>query len=375
MRDPALPERVQAKGRWYYYVAAEGKKRIWHKLSCIRDGLPALYTALAEHLRKDAQQGMMPSVISEWERECMGAHTVNTQKTERARNAIIARRFAEFHARDVEPADVLTFLTAFESKPRTWNAYRAHMGELMRFAMLKGYRPLGTNPVQGIIKTKRIKARTRYITDSELRRIKVFAMRAKDRHGHDLDTRSGPMLCALVDMAYLTGQAIGDLLDLRWKKDPDDEKAPHFKRDGVWFARKKVDETTGEDVLVRWTPKLRDVERRLKELRIARQGVGKLKGRQVNDEDAAQRVVSDHVFLTQDGTPYTYWGASSAWRRAVKRAGVKGVTFHDLRAKALTDKERREGMQAARVMGSHSTEAQTADYIRSRTTREVDATR
>ena len=40
--------------------------------------------------------------------------------------------------------------------------------------------------------------------------------------------------------------------------------------------------------------------------------------------------------------------------------------FNDLRAKALTDKEAAEGMQQARHMGAHSTEAQTADYVRHR---------
>ena len=42
----------------------------------------------------------------------------------------------------------------------------------------------------------------------ELRRTKVGAIRGAD----GVDTRSGPMLCALVDMAYLTGQRVGDLL-------------------------------------------------------------------------------------------------------------------------------------------------------------------
>jgi hypothetical protein len=51
------------------------------------------------------------------------------------------------------------------------------------------------------------------------------------------------------------------------------------------------------------------------------------------------------------------------------------VVAHDLRAKALTDKEAREGMQQARVMGSHSTEPQTSDYVRNKTTRKTGATR
>jgi integrase len=90
---------------------------------------------------------------------------------------------------------------------------------------------------------------------------------------------------------------------------------------------------------------------------------------------AEQRVESRRLFTTQAGTELSYSGASTAWKRAVKRAGVRDVHFHDLRAKALTDKEAREGMQAARTMGAHSTEAQTADYVRRRGTRRTGATR
>ncbi len=43
--------------------------------------------------------------------------------------------------------------------------------------------------------------------------------------------------------------------------------------------------------------------------------------------------------------------------------------------KALTDKEASEGMQAARTMGAHTTEQQTADYIRNRSGQKTGATR
>jgi hypothetical protein len=81
------------------------------------------------------------------------------------------------------------------------------------------------------------------------------------------------------------------------------------------------------------------------------------------------------VITTQDAQPYSYYGASTAWRRAVKRAGVHDCHFNDLRAKALTDKEAAEGMQQARRMGAHSTESQTADYVRHRQAQRTEATR
>lgn len=356
-KDPALPPRVFAKGASFYLVVADGKKRHWRALSKIRAGLPAMYAALSKLLDGDEHAGMVPHLIAEWEAEVMVAHVAKTQKDERARGVKIAAAFAEFRADQVEPPDVTAFLRPLKHKPRTHNLYRAQIGELMRFAIEKGLRAPGTNPVTDVIKTLPTPARTRYISDSEMRRIKVAAMRAKDRHGHALDTRSGPMLCALIDMAYLTGQDIGDLLDMRWKRDADEPNAPHIVTTGIWFARKKLAKSTREEVCITWTPKLRDVVRRLKELRLARPGA------------------SEHVFTSEDGTPYTYWGASSAWQRARRRSGIVGCTFKDLRAKALTDKEEREGMQAARTMGSHSTEQQTADYVRAKGTKKTGATR
>ena len=64
------------------------------------------------------------------------------------------------------------------------------------------------------------------------------------------------------------------------------------------------------------------------------------------------------------GQQYTYTGAQIAWKRAVKRAAVRDVHFHDLRAKAITEKELAEGMSQATVLAGHSTEAQTSDYVR-----------
>jgi integrase len=217
---------------------------------------------------------------------------------------------------------------------------RSGLRELMRFAESKDYRPAGSNPVDSL-KTMNVKARKKYITDSELRRIKVAAMYGDDGKR----TRSGPMLCALIDLAYLTGQRIGDLLDLRWA---------NVKQDGIYFKPGKTEGSTGASVLIGWTPKLSAV-------------IGRIK--------ALKRRSLTHVIFMQEGQPYTYYGASSAWMRAVKRSGMENCHFHDLRAKAITDKEGAEGMQQARRMGAHSTEGQTADYVRHRKAQRTGATK
>ena len=69
---------------------------------------------------------------------------------------------------------MIEFLKSFQAMPRTYNAYRSHIRELMRYAEERGWREPGTNPVDSL-RTMTVKARTRYITDSEMRRIKVGA--------------------------------------------------------------------------------------------------------------------------------------------------------------------------------------------------------
>lgn len=334
---------VQIAGGRYYLIRAEGKRRIWQPLTKVKEGLPAFYRALADAKEcAVAFEDAMPKLIADWQRDVMPKHAPNTQRDEISQGRMIADSFKDFRACDVRSPDVADYLRPLAVKPRTHNAHRGMLRELMRYAEERGFRDPGTNPVTAL-RTMSTPPRDRYITDSELRRIKVAAMRGRDGQ----DTRSGPMLCALVDMAYLTGQRIGDLLALEWAA---------LGTGGIAFQPAKTKGSTGARVLIEWTPKLRDVVRRLKVLRLARPGA------------------SERVFTTQDGRQYTYWGASTAWRRACDRAGIK-AHFHDLRAKALTDKERHEGMQAARTMGSHSTEQQTAGYVRNRSARKTKATR
>lgn len=324
----------------YFLLTREGDKRKWIPLTRVTEGLPAFYRALADAKDAVSTTRTMPQLVADWERDVMAAHAAKTQRDEQARGKVIAESFEAFMPDQVTAPDVAEFLSHYRDRPRTHNAYRSQLAELMRYAMERGLRDPGTNPVTAVVRTMRTPARTRYITDSELRRIKVAGMRGDDGR----TTRSGPMLCALIDMAYLTGQRISDLLSLEWGQ---------FGPNGIAFQTAK----TGALVLIGWSPRLRDVERRLRQLRVDREAF------------------TPKVFTTQDGQPYTYWGASTAWRRAVKRAGIGDCHFHDLRAKALTDKDSREGTQAARTMGAHTTDAQTAEYVRHKTARKTGATR
>ena len=339
-----LPPRVFEKSGSFYHVRADGERRIWTKLCRVADGLPTMYRALAELETVRGLDDAMPKLVADWLTEVSAHRSTKTQANDAYMTRTIADSFQAFQASDVQPPDIAEFLRYYRDKPRTHNAYRAMLRELMRFAEEKGYRAPGSNPVTAI-RTISIPARARYITDSELRRIKIAAMYGGPGERERTINRSGPMMCALIDVAYLTGQRIGDLLNLEWRAITDH---------GILFAPAKVKGSTGAQVVIEWTPKLKDA-------------IGRIK--------AMKRRNLRYVFTTQDGQQYTYSGVRSAWDRALERAGVKDCHIHDLRAKALTDKDRREGMEAARTMGGHSTQNQTADYVRHRTAKRTAATK
>ena len=352
-RGPVPGVRV-SHGR-YYRQQRQGARIVWVPLTRVADGLAALHRALADLLAAPAAVvDSVPALVAAWEAAELPRYRSRQTQVDAVRmNARIAAMLAEFRASEVTPRDVLQVLAPWRDKPRTHNAMRAQLRELMRWAELQGWRPPGSNPTAPV-RTMSTPARERYLTDSELRRIKVGGWRGDDGR----PTRSGPLLAALIDVLYLSGQPIGDVLAL----DEADVVGPL-----IVFRRAKVRASTGAAVRVRVSPRLRDALGRL--LAIKRAELDAVQAR------TGARPLCPALVVTRGGQRAGSSGISSAWERARNRAGVADAHLHDIRAKALTDVERRRGMRAARVMAQHSTEQQTADYVRAREAEEVPATR
>lgn len=360
-RSPDLPPRVFPKGRWYYLVTARGTKRVWTKLTRIQDGIPAVYRKLADLRTTDVAPDRVAMVAALWLKE---RGETPAENDEWAVNTI-SKAFAEFRVGDVTTPACIAFLKPWkdEGKARTYNLMRYTLMDIMRYAegLEQGgvpFRSPNTNPVASI-KRMSTPARDRYPTDSEVRRIKYHAMIGRpDRWGNRNPTRSGPTLAALIDLAYLTGQRVGDLLELRWNKKAATEGgevvAPYIAAEGLYFKPSKTEKTTGAKVLITWTPRLRAVIERIE--KIGRRNLR-------------------HVLTNQEAQPLLYSTFATAWWRACDRAGIKGLTFHDLKAKALTDTAESRGMKDAQTKGAHSTERQTADYVRRRKAQKSEATR
>jgi len=150
------------------------------------------------------------------------------------------------------------------------------------------------------------------------------------------------------------GQRIGDLLALNWLNVSDD---------GIMFHPAKTVNSSGVRLLIEMTADLKAT------LESAKAGKVKAIG---------------PVICTQAGGRFTYSGAQTAWKRACQRARQRyekrcvesgetpdprhllGMHFHDLRAKALTDKRRQEGAAAAQALAGHTTPEMTAHYTKAR---------
>ncbi|MBB3010698.1 tyrosine-type recombinase/integrase [Cupriavidus alkaliphilus] len=344
-----LPSRVYEKNGAWYFVDI---KRKWHKLCRVSDGLTRLYTELAaiNRDRETRDEEMMSSLVDAWLLTKLRTYAPTTQENYRAMALNIKAEFIEYRVDEVQPKTVARFLDAnYADKPSLSNKYRALLSVIMAHGIRKGLR--NDNPVREVRGASE-KKRDRYITDGELAAIKEAA-RFDDRDP-PRPLPSARAFSALIDLAYLTAQRIGDLLALNWA-DVSDE--------GISFRPAKTVNSSGVRLLIAMNPDLRDT------LDAAKGG----------------KVVSiGPVISLAGGSRMTYKSANKIWTRACERArrqyekecAKAGVApdprwlmdmhFHDLRAKALTDKTRAEGAAAAQALAGHTTAAMTAHYTKAR---------
>lgn len=170
-----------------------------------------------------------------------------------------------------------------QGKPNASNKYRALLSVMFTYAVRKGLH--NANPVTEVAGASE-KKRDRYITDAELEAVRAAALLGNDNK----PTPSGLAIVALIDLAYLTAQRIGDLLALNWA-DVSDE--------GIMFHPAKTVNSSGVRMLIEMTPDLQATLDAAK--------AGKVKA-------------IDPVICTQSGGRFTYSGAQTAWKRACQRA-------------------------------------------------------
>lgn len=300
-RGNTLYPKMHYKGGSYYRV----HQNKWHKL-----GSDYAKAVIALHQTQAA--GDQWAKLVDLTYQDFGELAKNTQEQYRLVKPKILHGFGAFEPHEITAGDIGQFMHLYAETPHLAN----RMLSVLRRVFAKGLY-LGacdTNPAK-FINRFREAPRTRYLLDTEYAAIY--------RHANEVTQ-------IVMDLCYLTGQRIGDVLKIR-RQDITDQ--------GIEIVQQK----TGAKLTVQMTDNLEEVVLRAKRLRsVPCQWLLHPKGK---------------------ATPYAYASVRDGFRRAYTKAGVKDVCLHDLRAKSLTDLKDAGGNPQA--LAGHKTEATTVRYLRS----------
>jgi integrase len=183
------------------------------------------------------------------------------------------------------------------------------------FSLALEWGEVDSNPAIGV-KRHSERKRGRYISDDEYRAIYAHAPER---------------LQIIMDLLYLTGQRVNDVLTLRRE-----DVVEH----GIAFQPAKTQTSTGARLTVKTSQAMSEALSRC---------TGKI-----------------YLIEGRWGSKVDYRSVVDQWRLACERAGVADVQLRDLRAKSLTD-AKRQGLDPT-ALASHHSPAMTARYIRRRET-------
>lgn len=301
-KDRHLPACVYLKHGSYYFVRY-GK---WTNLGA------DLETALREYARLRSQKaGGMVELIERMLPTILAGRAPATVKKYRAYAKTLQNVFADFAPTQITQADVVQLRRHLARSPSKCNGVISVLR--MVFDLALEDRIVEFNPCVGI-KTVRPGKRTRRIEMHELDAIKAH---------------SPPKLAVILDLCYLTGQRISDVLKIA---------RADLREEGIYVEQQK----TGARVLVKWNPDLRAAVERAKALHGAVAGMYLLKG--------------------SKGRPPSYNGVWKAYDKARRAAGVQDVIIHDIRAMSGTEAEN-QGADPQRLLG-HTDRRMTERYLR-----------
>lgn len=301
-----LPPCVYLRHGAYYFVKA-GK---WTRLGT------ELPSALTEYARLHQQpKGGMSALIEEALPHILKGKADATVKQYKVAARKLQEILAEFAPTQVTPRDVAQIRRSMSDTYAVANRTITVLRLVFDYALEEQL--VEANPCVGI---KRLAqhARTRRILPIEYQ-----AIRAKAK----------PLLQVIMDLCYLTGQRIGDVLTI---------KRADLKDEGIYIEQQK----TGARLMVAWTPELRAVVDQAKALH------GGVAGMTYLLKGVNKQAPTYHMIWKQ-------------WTKACEAAGVEDANLHDLRAMSGTEAEA-QGHDPQALLG-HTDRKMTRRYLRDRT--------
>jgi len=314
-----LPPNVHQKHGAYYFVRA-GK---WERLGSTLPIALAAYGRRIEIQEVRGTPNTLPRLLEKFVTERASKLKPKTQEMYRRCVTLLKPVVADFLVHQLNAADVTQLVRGLRIRrgATTANQCRATLSAAYSFAIELGVAT--ANPVRDTKKIS-IPKRKRYLENDEIEKIASCG---------------SPVVRAVVNLAYVTGQRISDVLDLSLE---------HSSEEFVTLIQRK----TGHRMKLRMTKDLASVIAQSK----AACSALLLKAH----KDAKPTT----IIFNRRGATYTYDGFSTLWQRARVASGVSDAHIHDVRAKALTDAEEL-GMDAQRLAG-HASRATTEIYLRGR---------
>jgi len=299
-----LPPCVYYKHGTHWYV----KKGKW------RDIGKTVTEALAEYARIiETPVGGMPDLIERVYKHHVKTVSENTRKQYRQAADALKKAFQQFSPAQVKAKHVAAMKLAGAAKPNMTNRKLSFLRTVFNYAV--EWQEVDSNPCVGI---KRLPEhqRDRYLTDAE-----VAAIRGQ----------AGPRLQIIIDLQFLTGQRIQDVLKIR---------RADLTEQGILFKQQK----TENKLCIAWNDELRAVVERAKAMH--------------------PKVAALTLLYGRTGRAPDYKTVLKQWHDARIAAKVEDAKLNDMRAKSATDADE-AGVNATALLG-HSSAAMTKRYIRRR---------
>lgn len=278
--DKHLPRHVYRKGQTFYYYPPKGK---WTRLG---KTMPEVYRELS---RVAGQGGYTVSdMLDRYINEVLPKKSQNTQRNRLWQADKLKATFGPCHPDDITSQDIYQYLDK-RSKKVSANREISFLSAVYVKAIRWGVAT--QNPCKDI-EYHEEKPRDRYVTDAEFWAVWEIA----------------PVRVQLfMELAYITGQRLSDVLNMKWSDVTDD---------GLLVRQGK----TGRKLCITVSDALQDVFRRAKDRKIG----------------------SLYILADDTGQKVTHFTMGGAFRRAVVKALEKGklserYTLHDIRAKAGSD--------------------------------------
>lgn len=302
-----LPPRMHLKSGTYYYVTTD-KPRKWISLGKdLNDARKKWAEIEAGPISRDSFNVLLDQWLLS---EAFLNLAANTQKAYKSISKQLKITFEEFSVQQIEPHHIAAWQDAHHSKVVA-NTGKSILTNVLNVAVRRGL--INRNPAKEV-ENLSVKRRSRYITHEEYLKIR---------------NEASPVLRAAMDISYVTGARIGDVLQIRLS---------HISDEGLLIRQGK-------------TNKLQLFKRN-----------AALDAVIANAKAIPRPVRGMFLLCTMKGQKYHYNQLNSWWGEAREAAGIPDVNFHDIRGKSATD-AKRSGMDYQALLG-HTTKAMSDSYIK-----------